>query len=661
MSIILGIDTGGTYTDGIILDSESRKVLCKAKALTTKENLSIGIENCISKLDKEHISDISLICLSTTLATNAVVEDKGSKVGLIMMNADLLHKDYAADRSVQIKGYMDIRGDEQEPLDESEIRQALKSMKGSVDALAVSGYASVRNPKHELRIKEMATELLNVPVVCGHELTSVLGYDERTVTAVLNAKLISNIQNLVIETRKILEKLEISAQIMIVKGDGNLMTASFAEGRPIDTVMSGPAASVIGSTFLSDIKDAIIVDIGGTTTDIADLTDGVVRINEKGSVVGNWRTRARAIEMHTHGLGGDSYLRPQKDGSVFFGPERVEPLCVAAFKYPNIVDELKKYKGRKGHDNADLYETDCYRLLKKPVRAALNEQEERVLIQLEKSAHSIFYLEDKIGKKAKYLKLDKLEQEGYLQKISLTPTDLLHASGEYDEWNSEASCLGVEMMAERLGMTAEAFIAYAKDMFVKQIAFAIAISVLFFDNEKNIIDSEKRDLIRKAVFKENDDRLGISLHVKRPIIGLGAPVAAWLPKVCSILDAEVILPENREVANAIGAAAGDIRETIEAEIKYNPFGRHSYQRFSVYSKEGVKEFMTLEEGRTYARELAERLLKEIAEAQGLTEYEIYHNDSSNSVAEENLSEIELMDVRIRSVMVGKTSALQSAK
>ena len=201
MSILLGIDTGGSFTDGVIFDSNSKKVLSKTKAPTTKEQLSVGILECIRSLDQECLKHVQLVCVSTTLATNAIVEGKNSPVGLITMHRDRITKNYSAQKNIQVSGQMSIRGIAVEDIDEAEVREALMEMKGAISALAVSGYASVRNPAHELRIKEIAGEILGVPVVCGHELTSVLGYDERTVTAVLNASLMPEIADLVKEIK----------------------------------------------------------------------------------------------------------------------------------------------------------------------------------------------------------------------------------------------------------------------------------------------------------------------------------------------------------------------------------------------------------------------------------------------------------------------------
>lgn len=147
MSFILGMDTGGTYTDAVIIDAKDRKVLCKAKALTTKDDLTIGIKSCLDQLEFDRLEEITLISLSTTLATNAIVEGRGGKVALLYMGAEL-EEDIPAAKSIHIRGAFDIMGRQKDALEEEEVRRVLESLKGKVDAVAISGYASVRNPKH---------------------------------------------------------------------------------------------------------------------------------------------------------------------------------------------------------------------------------------------------------------------------------------------------------------------------------------------------------------------------------------------------------------------------------------------------------------------------------------------------------------------------------
>lgn len=328
--LILGIDTGGTYTDGVIIDRESHTVLHTAKALTTADDLSRGIENCMRTLRFSQWKHIGMVGLSTTLATNAIVEGQGCRVGLILLGKRP-EGELPAEVVVQIDASVNIRGGVRQPLYTEQIDEALLRLNGRCDAVAVSGYASVRNPAHELEVKQRAVQMLGLPVVCGHEMTGALGFYERTVTTVLNAQLLPLVRDLVENVQKIMHKLEINAPLMIVRGDGSMMRADYAEDRPVETILSGPAASVTGARFLSGSRNGIVVDIGGTTTDIAALSKGECAVSQEGAVLSGWRTRVRALEIFTFGLGGDSEIAWNEDGKILVGPRKIVPLCRSEF------------------------------------------------------------------------------------------------------------------------------------------------------------------------------------------------------------------------------------------------------------------------------------------------------------------------------------------
>ena len=570
------------------------------------------------------------------------------------MHRDRITKNYSAQKNIQVSGQMSIRGIVVEDIDEAEVKEALMEMKGAISALAVSGYASVRNPAHELRIKEIAGEILGVPVVCGHELTSVLGYDERTVTAVLNASLMPEIADLVKEIKRILVEMHIQTKVMIVKGDGSLMSSDFAEMRPIDTVMSGPAASVIGAATMTDNQNAIVVDIGGTTTDIAGIHSGSVSVKEEGAIVGGWQTRARAVYMQTHGLGGDSYLQLAGDYGIRFGPKRVMPICAAAERYPYLSEELENVLGEPSFPDYELYPYDCYCLMKQPCSADLGPVDELILNELSAGAHTAYYLGDKVGKHPRHIRFKRLVQDGYIQKISLTPTDLLHATGEYIRWDAGASRKAIEVAAasaEEIRLTSEKFIVKAKELFVRQLAFCMAKSVITFDDGQN----DNVDLfLRKAIYEEPDSRLKLDLTCSVPVIGLGAPAAAWLPKACQILHSELILAENYEVANALGAAAAEIRIMMEVLIRFYP----TEHNFMVYYRGGCKSFFDLKDALGFARATARTSCEKIAHKEKLEEYDISMEEESSWIGNDHEMDTNLTEYKIMATLIGKTNCIK---
>ena len=126
----------------------------------------------------------------------------------------------------------------------------------------------------------------------------------------------------------------IAAPLMVVKGDGSLVRAEWATRRPVETILSGPAASVVGAWHLAGRRDVWVVDVGGTTTDIGALHEGWPILNEEGATVGGWRTMVEAVDVHTAGLGGDSHVQLDDEGRLTIGPRRVVPLCLLASEHP---------------------------------------------------------------------------------------------------------------------------------------------------------------------------------------------------------------------------------------------------------------------------------------------------------------------------------------
>ncbi len=188
----------------------------------------------------------------------------------------------------------------------------------------MSSLFSVRNPSHERRIRSLIRELTGKPVTCGHELTSGLDAPRRALTAALNAQLTPQLRHLLEAVQAVLTEAGIAAPLMVVKGDGSLMAVEMALECPVETVLSGPAASVVGARFLTGCDDFVMSDMGGTTTDIAVVRGGHPVLSAEGASVGGWKTMVEAVDVRTFGLGGDSELA--FDGrSIIIGPRRVRP------------------------------------------------------------------------------------------------------------------------------------------------------------------------------------------------------------------------------------------------------------------------------------------------------------------------------------------------
>ena len=246
---LLGIDTGGTYTDAVVYHEVTDSVVAKAKSPTTHDDLSIGICASIdAALTAAGIdpTQIELVSLSTTLATNALVEGKGRPVCSVIIGFDEavveragLRDALAGDPAVFLAGGHDSHGGEAAPLDLEVLAAAVSAVTDSVDAFAVTSQFSVRNPAHEQAARTVIHSLTGKAVSCSHELSAKLNGPKRAVTAVLNARLIAIIDELVATTEQSLTDRGIAAPLMVVRGDGSLVSAAFVRERPIETILSG--------------------------------------------------------------------------------------------------------------------------------------------------------------------------------------------------------------------------------------------------------------------------------------------------------------------------------------------------------------------------------------------------------------------------------------
>ena len=360
MPILLGIDTGGTYTDAVLYDELSRRIVATAKALTTRHDLAVGIRGgaeAVLKGSGVNPESVALVSLSTTLATNALVEGQGGRVGLVLIGFDNAAASRAGiadalrgDPCVRIGGGHDAAGRQCEALELQALDRAISELGGSVAAFAVAGMFSVRNPEHEIAVRDRLRACTGLPVTCGHELSSRLDGPRRAMTCVLNARLVPTIQRLLDAAERSFDALGVSAPMMVVRGDGALVGAEVARLKPVETILSGPAASLVGASHLTGEHDALVSDIGGTTTDYALLVDGRPRIDSDGASVGGFRTMVEAVAMRTVGLGGDSEVRWGAAGRgaeaghrLLIGPRRLVPLSLLA---------TEQSRPRDGHPGA---------------------------------------------------------------------------------------------------------------------------------------------------------------------------------------------------------------------------------------------------------------------------------------------------------------------
>ncbi|HHZ13813.1 MAG TPA: hydantoinase/oxoprolinase family protein, partial [Clostridiales bacterium] len=348
MKLGLGIDTGGTYTDGVIYDFNRSRVIKGAKAVTIKEDLKLGIMAVLDQMPRDLLERVGMVSLSTTLATNACVEDKGSRAKLILIGCDrdVVAKNGsqyglpAIDDIIFLAGGHDSRGEVIAEPDWDELMGRIKRLTGKVDAFAVVQMWGIRNPEFEQKAKSLIGEATGLPVVCGHELSSQLNFLKRGATALLNARLIPLIDEFIDAVKVALRERGISAPLAIVCGDGSIMSEEFVKERPVETLLSGPAASVIGGVNISGKQNCIVVDMGGTTSDLAIIKDGRPLLSQEGAKVGSFNTAVRSVDITTMGMGGDSLIDFDSRDKVVIGPRRAAPLSWLAWKWPEALEQI---------------------------------------------------------------------------------------------------------------------------------------------------------------------------------------------------------------------------------------------------------------------------------------------------------------------------------
>jgi N-methylhydantoinase A/oxoprolinase/acetone carboxylase beta subunit len=630
-SLLLGIDTGGTYTDGVLLDEADRQVIATTKTLTTKHDLSECILKALDELLPEDPRQIHLVSISTTLATNAIAEGKGRPVGLFLLgyDHDLVEKfsldDHFATSSYHFfTGGHTLHGEEQNPLGLPAILERARALEDKVEAFAVSGYFSPFNSSHEERSFEALRETTSHPVVLGHQLSSKLNSVQRAATATLNASLLSIIQEFILAMRSALDERAIKAPLMVVRGDGGLMNADTAEERPVETVHSGPAASAIGARFLSKQEKALVIDIGGTTTDIAIIDKGQVNVKAEGTTVGKFNTAVRAADVHSIGLGGDSQISFDIEHRLVIHPHRVTPISYLAHTYPQVAQDLQALSHREDKRiSPDLIE---YWFLQREPRRLVQNGIGRDVIELLRERPMA--LPDILENLGLFHPLQfggqALIQQEIIGRAALTPTDLLHLTGEYNPWDGEAAQTAAAFMARMMGLNIDQLI----DEMMANIAEKIAAEVVAFTSGQSLQQTPgfiKPDDLGLWLFEENlhreDPYLGSTIALKMPIIGIGAPAKIFLPRVADLLHTELITPPHFQVANAVGAVSGSVIAIQEAWVipKMNGMNLIGY---SVQIGKERKHFFQDNQAIAFAKQIAEEKATSDARTAGATEIQV---------------------------------------
>lgn len=611
MGYNLGVDTGGTYTDAVILRDEE-EVIASAKSLTTRHDLAEGIAGAVrAVLDQSGIdpTQIGLASLSTTLATNALVEDQGGRVALVAIGfaeRDLekagLSTALKGDPVALIAGGHNHAGAESAPLDTTGLRSFLQGLDPGVTAIALAGRFATRNPDHETKAQQIVAEITGLPVTASHQLSSKLNGPKRALTAVLNARLVGMIGRLIGRTQDVLDGFGITAPLMVVRGDGALMSAQIAGAHPIETILSGPAASIVGAQWLTGAQRALVSDIGGTTTDVALLRDGRPAIDPDGAQVGSFRTMVEAVAMRTTGLGGDSQvhvLTEGLEGGITLGPKRVLPVSLMAHIAPDVVLPVLERQS-----NADAPDENAGRFLRVVGGAmAAHGLDSREAVLMGRIGDQVRPISDVLKTRIEGSALVRLVDRGLVQVSGVTPSDAAHVLGLLDAWNQEAADMALANMARRrrgngevMAKSSKAFAQTIIDQLTLQTADAL-LEVAFAEDSPTFQEPPSvlaRHELLQAGLKNHAGFVSLHARLNVDVVGLGASALTYYPAVGHHLGCNMHLPEHAGVANAIGAVVGRVTLRRSATVTAQGEGL-----FRVHLQNGTKDFSDAQDAMVY--------------------------------------------------------------
>ena len=339
--MIIGLDVGGTHTDVVLLDNQGLRKEIKVPTDPSDlfNSVLAGLTAITDGIDPEAVKRL---VLSTTLTTNAVVQHKTPSVGMIVSSGPGIDPEFYRTNShyYTVAGSIDHRGREVEPIDAGEIERIGGELKkAGIRYVGVVGKFSVRNPGHELEINRILNNAFD-KVFLGHRISGNLNFGRRIATVFLNASVYPLHKEFYQAVQQSLDARQLKLPLRLLKADGGNMNFNTSIEYPAQTILSGPAASVMGATaFGSEEEDTLVMDIGGTTTDMAVLIKRAPVLNPLGINIGPYKTLIRSLETLSIGLGGDSVVKIL-DGKLSIGPERVGPAMAYGGLVPTPTDAL---------------------------------------------------------------------------------------------------------------------------------------------------------------------------------------------------------------------------------------------------------------------------------------------------------------------------------
>jgi N-methylhydantoinase A/oxoprolinase/acetone carboxylase beta subunit len=560
---------------------------------------------------------------------------------------------------VCLGGGHDAGGIATHALDEAAARAAIAQHMGRVSAFAISATFGVRNPAHELQLRAWVQDMCDVPVTCGHELASSLGAPRRALTAALNARMIFHVKALIESVQRTLAARAIDAPLMVVQGDGSLINVASALRRPVNTVLSGPAASVLGACALSGLQNAVVADMGGTTTDIAVVRNGLPELSFDGALVGNWRPMVEAVKVYAVGLGGDSEVRLQGGEGLTIGPRRVVPISLLAHQHPHILAALERQQNETPHASqmrfAQRLHSDVALL------ARLNDDE---LYAWECLATGPVDMErTNLENRALARAIARLERKSLAIYSGFTPSDAAHVLGLSTHWSAAGATFAARIWARQmrhmygLGTWKQGdAIGPAQDVVAKVVDTICQKLIEAGLNDAGQMNESSAGRVaallttmalaggktaRAEVQIKAGEGVGTAASASAaaptpvfqlqfsptmPLVGVGAPAASYYPAVARGLGVALKLPQHAEVANAVGAVLGQVSQRLHITLTQPARGV-----FKVFTAQGPVDFGDLASAVAHAQQLAGAQARERALDAGADGVTVAFTQRNNSV------------------------------
>ena len=531
---VIGIDTGGTFTDAVLMDVESGRIISSAKKPTTHYRLAEGTGAALAALLEQAAippAEIRAVAVSSTLATNSVVENKGARVALFVIGY-VKHFKLPVKAVIFVKGGHTIMGAEEEPLELDYLVNLLHSLKDEVDAYGVCAAMSMVNPTHELVAEKAIAMIDPKPVFCSHRISQAAGMQERAATAGLHAKLMPIMQEYVAGVETAMAAHGLACPMMVIGGNGHTISAEDAVEQAGTTVASGPACTACFGAHQTG-GSALVVDVGGTTTDIAMIEDGRPLMAAEGCKIGQWRTHVETIDMSTGGIGGDSHVHISAKGTISIGPARVIPLSMA-----EGIPPVAEWLGREDRSRLIIFRRGPTVRDDDKLTAFLRTRGQATPEQIRQAT----------GLSGVTLErdLEQLERRQLTDECGFTPTDALHVLDRISLGDRDRALAGATVLAAAAEMAVEDFC----HLVIRKTEERIESLVI-----DHLVQHYWGNSLASFIPARNDHPvLGVAFSLKIPLIGIGAAARYFLPAVAARLATTVSFPPCSEVGNAVGAA-----------------------------------------------------------------------------------------------------------